>query len=111
MLTYGKHLYYVNDRGIAACHVAATGEPVWNERLGSAFFASPVLIDGKIYAINENGTVYVLEAAPTFKLLAKNVVGEPVKATPAVADNRLLIRGAQHLFCIGKPAEKRASAR
>jgi outer membrane protein assembly factor BamB len=111
MLIYGKHLYAVNDRGIATCHVAATGEPVWNERLGNAFFASPVLIDGKIYAINENGTAYVFEAAPTFKLLAKNVVGEPVKATPAVADNRLLIRGSQHLFCICKPAEKRASAR
>jgi outer membrane protein assembly factor BamB len=73
--------------------------------------ASPVLIDGKIFAINETGTVFVLAAAPTFKLLAKNALGEPVLATPAVADNRLYIRGAEHLFCITKAADKRASRR
>ena len=51
-----------------------------------------------------DGTAYVFAAAPEFKLLAKNVLGEPVKATPAVADDRLYIRGQEHLFCIGKAA-------
>ena len=64
------------------------------------------VLDGKIYAINELGTVYVFAAEPTFKLLAKNTLGESVIATPAVADNRLFIRGDSHLFCIGKPAAK-----
>jgi outer membrane protein assembly factor BamB len=71
--------------------------------------ASPILIDGKVYAISEDGVVYVFQASPTFKLLAKNGLGEPVSATPAVADNRLFIRTKTHLLCIAKPAEKRAS--
>jgi outer membrane protein assembly factor BamB len=111
MLLSGDYLYLVNDLGIAACHLAATGEKVWDQRLGGSVFASPILIDGKIYAVNDNGTVFVFPAAPTFKLLAKNSVGESVKATPAVADNRLFIRGIHHLFCIGKTPEKQASAR
>jgi outer membrane protein assembly factor BamB len=110
MLAFGKHLYYVNDHGLAGCNVAATGESVWSKRLTGSVYASPVLINGKIYVIGENGAVFVIEAAPTFKLLAKNSVGEPVLATPAVADNRLYIRGTDHLYCISKPVEKHAKA-
>jgi outer membrane protein assembly factor BamB len=109
LLSYGEHLYFVNDRGEAGCAVARSGDLVWTEHLCDAVTASPVLIDGKIYAISEDGVVYVFQAAPSFKLLAKNLLGEPVSATPAVADNRLFIRTKAHLLCIGKPSEKRAA--
>jgi len=102
LLAHGDHLYFVNDKGIAGCYMARTGEAVWTERLGRDVFASPVLIDGKVYATSEDGDVYVLAATPTFHLLAKNSLGERVIATPAVANNRLFIRGEEHLFCIGK---------
>lgn len=103
MLAQGKYVYSVTDKGIAACHVARTGEEVWSERLGSDVTASPILVDGKIYIVGEDGKVYVLAAAPKFQLLAQNAIGERVSATPAVANDRLYIRGQQHLFCIGKP--------
>jgi outer membrane protein assembly factor BamB len=106
MLLWGDHVYYVNDNGLAGCRDARTGTAAWTERLGGTVTASPVLIDGKIYAANEDGTVYVFAAAPRFQLLAKNNLGEPVFATPAVADNRLFIRGKTHLYCIGKAAAK-----
>jgi outer membrane protein assembly factor BamB len=103
MLLYGEHIYFVNDQGIAACAVAATGEIVWSERLGGTVTASPILIDGKVYSVNNDGAVHVFAAEPKFKLLAKNSLGEAVTATPAVAGQRLFVRGADHLFCIGKP--------
>jgi outer membrane protein assembly factor BamB len=106
MLVWGDHVYSVNDVGVAACHVAKTGAEVWSERLDGSVTASPILVDGKVYAVSVRGDVYVFEAAPTFKLLARNAIGEPVSATPAVADNRLFIRGKTHLFCIGKPAAR-----
>jgi hypothetical protein len=49
-----------------------------------------------------DGAVSVFEASPTFKLLGKSTMGEPVMATPAVSDNKLYIRGKTHLFCVGK---------
>jgi outer membrane protein assembly factor BamB len=105
LLARGDHLYSVTDVGRAICHVARTGEEVWNQELSrDGFIASPILVDGKVYAIAKNGAVFVFEASPTYKLLARNTVGEPVSSTPAVADNRLFIRGDKHLFCIGKPA-------
>ncbi len=106
MLARGPNLYYVNDKGIAACCRLQTGEEVWKERLGGNVTASPVLVDGKVYAVDEGGTVYVIEAAPRFRLLARNSLGEPVMATPAVADNRLFIRGHDHVFCIARAPAK-----
>jgi outer membrane protein assembly factor BamB len=102
MLVKDDYIYWVNDRGIAACYVARTGQPVWTERLGGDMTASPVMIDGKIYAFSEQGDVYVFAAAPQFALLAKNSIGEPVMASPAVADGKLFIRGRSRLFAIGK---------
>lgn len=104
VLAWGDHIYSVRDKAptVAECRIARTGARVWSERLGGDFMASPILIDGKIYAVNLDGDVFVFPAAPEFKLLAKNSLGEGVTATPAVADNRLYIRGRNHLFCIGK---------
>lgn len=106
MLTKGDYLFSVNDAGFAACHRADNGTRIWSERLGSPVTASPVLVDDKVYAVGEDGQVFVFAAATKFKLLAKNSVGEQVTASPAVADGKLYIRGKEHLFCIGKTAAK-----
>jgi outer membrane protein assembly factor BamB len=105
MLVQGEHLYFVSDSGVATCYVAKTGEEVWSRNLSDSFTSSPVLIDGKVYAANELGDVYVFPAEPTFKQLARNKLGEKIVASPAVANNRLYIRGENNLFCIGKKAQ------
>jgi len=104
-LAHGDYIFWVTDKeNKAVCVEAKTGKVVWSERLGGKdqVTASPVLIDGKIYSVNTAGRVYVFEAAPKFSLLAENDLKEDVLASPAVADGRLYIRGATHLFCIGK---------
>lgn len=98
----GEHIYFVNDAGLAGCYHARTGKRVWFERLGeTGFYASPLVIDGKVYAVNSAGDVYVFAAEPTFRLLARNEMGETMRATPAVAGGRLYLRGDRHLYCIG----------
>jgi len=95
----------VTDKeSVAYCVDAKTGNVVWNERLGGGaeITASLVMVDGKIYIINETGSVFVIAAAKEFELLAKNDLHEPVFATPAVADGRMYVRGSKHLFCIGE---------
>jgi outer membrane protein assembly factor BamB len=99
----GEHVYFVNDAGYAGSYHAATGKRVWFERIGNTgFHASPILIDGRVYATSASGEVYVFAAEPTFRLLARNELGEVVRASAAVAGGRLYIRGERHLFCFGK---------
>jgi outer membrane protein assembly factor BamB len=64
--------------------------------------ASPVMAAGKLYISSEDGDVYVVKAGATYELLSKNPIGEPILATPALAGDLLLVRGAKHLFAIAE---------
>lgn len=66
------------------------------------YFASPVVGDGKIYIAGENGVVVVLEDGKDYKILAKNDMGAPILATPAIANGNILIRTRSKLICVGK---------
>jgi outer membrane protein assembly factor BamB len=110
VLAHGEYIFSVSDAGVAACHRAATGEMVWQERLGSPVTASPVLAGGKVYVFAEDGTAFAFEAGPAYRLLGRNQVGEPVSATPAVTGGRLYVRGQHHLFCIGAASPSRGAA-
>jgi len=61
---------------------------------------------GKLYVASEDGDVYVVKAGPQYELIAKNSVGEPVLATPALAGDLLIVRGARHLFAIAESEKK-----
>jgi outer membrane protein assembly factor BamB len=69
---------------------------------GGSFVASPVVAAGKLYISSEDGDVYVVKAGAQYELLSKNAMGEPVLATPALAGDLLIIRGARHLFAIAE---------
>ena len=98
------HLYTVVDGGLLYCFAAASGEPVWDQRLDGRFRASLVLAEGRIYATNEKGRTTVFEATPqAFRLLATNDLAEQTYATPALAAGRLFVRTGEHLYCLGYP--------
>jgi hypothetical protein len=54
----------------------------------------------KLYAAREDGVVFVAQVEGKFEMLAENPMEEQVIASPVPVDNRLLIRGEKHLFCI-----------
>jgi len=101
MLYVKPHLFAITDGGIATCMKGATGEIVWQERVGGNFSASPVVADGRIYFVGDNGETTVIEAGPEFKVLAKNPLGEKLQASPAISQGQIFIRTEKNLFCIG----------
>jgi outer membrane protein assembly factor BamB len=100
ILYYEGLLYITNEVGIVTCADAETGKPVWKERLGGIFFASPAAGDGKIYMVSETGETYVLKAGREAKILAKNDLGERFLASPAISSGQLFLRSDNTLFCI-----------
>ncbi len=102
-----EHLYWVHEqRGIAYCAEASSGEIVYEERLprGGQIYASPILADGILYYVNRGGRVFVVAATPEFKLLATNELEQRGRfdASPAVADGRLFLRSNRYLYCIAE---------
>jgi len=102
LIIAGDYLLSVNPGGIAYCRDAASGEVHWKERLGR-HHASPVLIEGLCYFINDDGEINVIKPDKTFDRVAKYELGEQCYASPAISDGQVFIRGFTHMFCIGKP--------
>jgi len=102
--TDGKYLYVLGDSGIVNCLEAETGNVVYQgQRIESATYsASPLLADGKIYCISEDGTTTVLKAGPKFEILAVNKLDNLTLASPVAVDNQIFIRTADYLYCIAK---------
>jgi len=101
-IVYGDFLYVCTDSGILTQFNARSGEAGFRGRLGrgTAFNASPVAADGRIYFASEDGDVFVIKAGTTFELLARNPIGEVMLATPAITDRMLIVRGQHHVFGI-----------
>jgi outer membrane protein assembly factor BamB len=93
-------IYMVNDAGIFSCVEAKTGKSVWTERVGGNYTSSPVYADGKLYFFSQDGDCPVLAPGRKFSLLAKNELIGGCMASPAVADNALLVRTRTHLYRI-----------
>jgi outer membrane protein assembly factor BamB len=106
LLVAGEFLLSVNPTGVAFCYEAATGKVFWQEKLGR-HHASPVLVLGLAFFINDQGQVNVIKPGASFERVAQYQLGEACYASPALSDGQVFLRGFQHLFCIGqrtKPA-------
>ncbi len=102
-ILYGDYLYLTTDRGILTCINAKTGEVVYEGGrvpIPATFTASPVAFDGKILLTSEDGDTFMVKAGPKHEILGSNSVGEPVYASPAIADGRIFIRGEKNLYAI-----------
>ncbi|MBI1249520.1 PQQ-binding-like beta-propeller repeat protein [bacterium] len=95
-------LFTVTDDGIAHCYRAKDGELLWRERLGGNYKASPIVAAGNVYYLSVDGKCTVVAAKDSFELVAENKLNDTTIASPAVAGDKLYLRGKAHLYCIGK---------
>jgi outer membrane protein assembly factor BamB len=106
-LVYEGQLYVLRDLGDLSVFNAQTGELICDRQKlpeGLHFTASPWGCNGRIFCLNEDGVTFVVRAGAKFELLRTNKLAEDdmCLATPALAGDRLLIRSAARLYCIGK---------
>jgi outer membrane protein assembly factor BamB len=106
----GDLVFLWGDKGIVTCLDGPTGRTHWTQRVGGNFYGSPVRVGDRIYCMSTDGDVLVLAADSKYKLLAKNSLGEPTRATPAIADGRMYLRTESHLISIGGKATKQTAA-
>jgi outer membrane protein assembly factor BamB len=95
---------YGIGRTAVTCLDAKTGEEKWSQRIDGPFSASPIIADGKLYAVNELGKTTVLKLGDTkAEIVAVNSLaeGEVILATPAVANGAIYLRSDKYLYCVG----------
>ena len=103
-LVYDGMAYLFGDKGVVSCIDARTGKSQWKERVSAGFSGSPVCVSGKLYCMDEAGTMHVLATGSKFEQLGAVDLGEPSRATPSVAGDLLLIRTDSKLMAL--PAQK-----
>ncbi|MEE8451596.1 MAG: PQQ-binding-like beta-propeller repeat protein, partial [Thermoguttaceae bacterium] len=59
-------LFMADDNGVASCVEAATGEVVWQERIGGKHSASPIHAEGRVYFFSHEGETTVVQATRQF---------------------------------------------
>ena len=99
-LLVGKDLICtLDDRGVLTAMKRATGELVWQERLGGDFSTSPLLAGDRIYCFDEKGKSHVYSVDG--KLIASNTLDGGCLASPAVVGDDLIVRTRSAVYCIG----------
>ncbi|MGK0202665.1 MAG: outer membrane protein assembly factor BamB [Planctomycetota bacterium] len=102
-IVYRDLLYLCALSGVVSVVDTKTGEVYGRHRLGtgaSAFSASPVAGDGKLYFTSEEGEVHVVKAGKEFEQLGVSPLGEICMATPAITNGTLLFRARGHVIAI-----------
>ena len=100
-------VYLLRNRGEVACIDPKTGKTHFTSQLAehrTPYYASPVIANGLLYAAREDGAVFTAKIeSDKLTLLCENNLGERFVATPVPSNDRLLLRGDNHLFCIASP--------
>lgn len=104
LLLYRNRLYNLNWNGTINCYDPLTGKEIYSGKLGQSksFSASPVASDGRIYAVDEEGNVYVMKDGNTFEVIFETSTGELSNTAPAISDGMIFFRGQRTLFCVSK---------
>lgn len=109
-LWYDGHLYWVDDRGIAVCLDATSGQVVYQQRLrlrspgGRSVYASPVVAGDKLIVVTRRAGTAILDAKPSFRMIATNLLddGSDFNATPAIVGDELFLRSNRAVYCIAR---------
>ena len=90
-----------NASGVVNCYAIGTGRKLWTHEFDESFYPSPILAAGRIYAMDNGGTMHVFRASKAFVSVADSKLGEESVATPAFAGDTMFIRGKGNLYCVG----------
>ena len=109
-IIHDGHVYLFDDDQ-HMCVDLATGKVAWKQKVPSTI-TSPVLADGKVFTLVNNGNnLLMVKATPEDRVeLAKANIRALWVPSPAVANGRLLIRFRTHVGCFDLTAPSKSPA-
>jgi len=106
VVAWEGRVYTMKPPGILVCGDAANGNVLWQLRLTGPFWATPVLADGHLYAVNHAGLVQVVKLGAQGKLVGSSQIDAGILASPAVAGGAIYFRSNTHLWKIAFQGKK-----
>lgn len=108
-LVYNNLLYILDGDSKSKrlhCVNPKTGAKIWDGQLPGikTYWTSPTAADGKIFCINEDSELSVVQAGPEgFKILETVKLGDPkTYSSVTIAQKQVFVRTGTTLYCFGK---------
>jgi len=76
----GEQVYFLNKVGVLYCVDAMSGETIYQERLRSECWATPIVSDAGIYFFGKDGTTRIVRRGREFAVLESNQLWDPMNA-------------------------------
>ncbi|HJN08015.1 MAG TPA: PQQ-binding-like beta-propeller repeat protein [Pirellulaceae bacterium] len=100
---YEGNVYMVRDDGIASCLDLKTGKLHWRKRLSNGVYRTSLVAgDSKVYFLQREGLLTVIEAGPEGKVLARNQLPGIFYATPAISQGVLYLHAYGRLYAVAQ---------
>jgi len=105
-LIYENKIYVTSGtNAIISCYDAVTGKPFFvKQKLDDmrSIYSSPVGAAGRVYVTGRNGTCKVISSSGKYKVLATNVLNDPMDASPMIIGDEIYLKGDSYLYCIAE---------
>ena len=100
-LVHDGRTYTIGSRkSVLTCGDATNGEQLWQLRLKGTIWATPVLADGHLYAVNYDGLVQVVRLGEEGQLVGTGQIDPKILASPAVSGGAIYFRSDANLWKI-----------
>jgi outer membrane protein assembly factor BamB len=103
-------IVYMSDfSGFLHALDAKTGKPYWTHDMFAAVWASPFVVDGKLYLGDEDGDVVVMQPGKEVKVIAEMNMGSSVYGTVVPANGALFICNRNQLWALAEGATRKTN--
>lgn len=101
-IVVGDRVYTMNGSGVLSCGDIATGERLWQLRVGGKFWSTPVVAGDRMYCINSDGAAKVVQLGDQGEIVSSNEFSDEIKGSPAISAGALYVRSDHYLWKIAR---------
>jgi outer membrane protein assembly factor BamB len=98
-------LFVADFSGVFHCLDAKTGEPFWTYDMFAASWASPLIIEDRVYISDEDGDIAIFKVSKKQEQIAEINMDSAVYTTPVAANQTLYIANRNRLYAIQEGAQ------
>ena len=105
-VTIKNDLLFIPDfSGLVHCLDAKTGKPHWTHDMYAASWASPLIVEDRVYISDEDGDISIFKLSAEKELIGEVNMGSSVYTSPIVANDTLFIANRNRLYAIQQGAQ------
>jgi outer membrane protein assembly factor BamB len=100
-------LFIADFSGVFHCLDAKTGKPHWTYDMFAASWASPLIVEDRVYITDDEGEVAIFKLAKEMEKISEFNMDSAVFTTPVAANDTLFIANRNRIYSIAEGAQSK----